>query len=351
MAPTPRHSPRRRWTWGVAAGLALMAAAVHGADREPAGGQADAAGGGPNAGAGAAPPLGVWRFEGADGQVDVGPLDAGGRRREPLPAGPLLFEQALQGLLDATRPGRETLDDVMRRAAARNQADAEAVQRRQFLEQQTQHLESLIRPLLNAELSYARRCCGSLSREHRAEVLKATRAAGRTLAERLARVQIDGVEDGARPLDIRLTIHEKVAGALEPRATKEEFAAYTREARLRLGRRATAARLRIVVKLDEQLGLTSAQRQAVLDALEADWQPAWLRELQDQGGVVINNFPPAPDYAASSIEPHLDRLQREQWTVWRKAAGSESFSMGGFDWSDLNGVQNDQQRFDAWWGP
>jgi hypothetical protein len=350
MAPTPRHSPRRGWTWGGVTGLALLAAA-HAAAGEPAGGRADAAGGGANAGAGAAPPLGFWRFEGSDGQVDVGPLDAGGRRREPLPAGPLLFEQALQGLLDATRPGRETLDDVMRRAAARNQADAEAVQRRQFLEQQTQHLENLIRPLLNAELSYARRCCGSLSREHRAEVLKATRQAGRALAERLARVQIDGVENGAQPLDIRLTIHEKVAGALEPRAAKEEFAAFQQEARGRLERRATAARLQIVVKLDQQLGLTSAQRQAVLDDLEADWQPAWLRELQDQGGIVVNNFPPAPDYAASSIEPHLDRLQREQWAVWRKAAGAESFSMGGFDWSELNGLENGQQRFDAWWGP
>lgn len=270
------------------------------------------------------------------------------RRRDPLPAGPLLLEQALRGLLEAA-PGRETLEDVMRRVADRNQADAEAAQRRQFLQQQAQHFENLLRPLLGAELSYARRCCGSLSQPQRAEVLEATLKGGRSLAERLARLQLDGFEDGVAPPDIRREIHEKVAAVLEPRAAPEEFAAYAREARLRQERRTDAARTRIVAKLDEHLGLTSSQRRAVLDDLTAHWQADWIRELEDHDGVMINNYPPAPDFAASSIEPHLDPIQREQWTFWREVAGSNSVPRSGIDWSELNGLQQGQQRIDPWW--
>ena len=210
----------RAWpAWCVAA-ASFLATAARGDDAAPAQAEQDRARGGPDA---------------ANARADEER-----RRREPLPAGPLLLEQALRGLLEAA-PGRETLDDVMRRAAARNRAAAdaaEAAQRRQFIRQQAQHFEKMIQPLLNAELEYVRRFCGSLSREARTEVLMAGQEGVRSLAERLARLQFEGAEAGSGPLDLRLVIHEKVAGVLEPRAADEEFAAYARESRLRQERRA-----------------------------------------------------------------------------------------------------------------
>ena len=170
-------------------------------------------------------------------QVQVAPAaDAPQPKLEPLPPAPLLLEKVMRGFLEAA-PGRDTLDDVMRRAAARNRAAAEEVQRRQFIRQQAQQFEQLFQPLLRVELSFVHRACGSLPPEDRKEVLAASRQAVRELAERVARQQLEG-QAAAGPVDIRSALHEKVAAALEPRADRAEFAAYERESRLRRDRRA-----------------------------------------------------------------------------------------------------------------
>lgn len=275
------------------------------------------------------------------------------RKLAPLPPAPLLLEQALRGLLEAT-PGRETLDDVMRRAAARNRAAAaaaEAAQRRQFIRQQAQQFEQLFQPLLRVELALVQRCCTSLPPDARAKVLAASRQAVRELAERVARHQFEG-EGASGPVDVRRALHGKMAALLEPLAARDEFAAYERESRLRQERRAAAARIKIVAKLDEQLGLTAAQRRDMLDDLANHWQAEWIRELEDHDGLLINDHPPAPDFAAARIVPHLDPVQRAQWDAWSEVAGWEAIPRGGVDWSDLNALQQGQQKqLDAWWKP
>lgn len=273
-------------------------------------------------------------------------------RLEPLPPTPLLLEKLLQGLFEAA-PDREVLDDLKRRLMDRNQAAAaaaEAAQHRQFLRQQAQQFEQFLQPLLRVELALVRHACGSLPAEARQEVLAAARQAVRELAERVARRQIEG-HGQAPPIDVRLVLHEQVAAALEPRATPEEFAAYERESRQRRERRAEAARLRIVAKLDQQLGLTAAQRSAVLEDLRTHWEAAWIRELENHDGVMVNDRPPAPDFAAARIVPHLDAVQRAQWNEWSKAAGWDAVPRGGIDWSDLNMLQQTPQKIDAWWRP
>lgn len=291
----------------------------------------------------------------ASAAADAPPVPASGAepgKLEPLPPAPLLLEKALRGLIEAA-PGLETLDAFMLRAADRNRAAAaaaEQAQRRQFVRQQTQQFEQFLQPLLRVELALVRHACGSLSAEARQEVLAAARQAVRELAERVARRQIEGVGD-LGTVDVRLELHEQVAAALEPRATREEFTAYERESRSRQERRAEAARLRIVAKLDQQLGLTATQRREVLEDLRTHWQADWIRELENHDGVMINDQPPAPDFAAARIVPHLDPIQRTQWTAWSKAAGWDAVPRGGVDWSDLNTLQQNPQKIDAWWRP
>jgi hypothetical protein len=271
---------------------------------------------------------------------------------EPLPPAPLLLERVLESLFEAA-PDRELLDEIKQRLTDRNRGAAEAaqaLQHRQFVRQQAQQFEQFLQPLLRVELTLVRHACGSLPAEARREVLASARQAVRELAERVARRQIEG-QGHTPPVDVRLALHEQVAAALEPRATPEEFAAYQRESRQRQERRAEAARLRIVAKLDQQLGLTADQRRAVLEDLRTHWEADWIRELENHDGMMINDRPPAPDFAAVRIMPHLDPLQRTQWTEWSKAAGWDAAPRGGIDWSDLNSLQQSPQKIDAWWRP
>lgn len=282
---------------------------------------------------------------------DVGAVDPreGPRKLEPLAPAPVLLEQVMRDVLEAA-PARETLDDVMRRAAARDGAAAAALQRRQFLRQQTMQFEQMLEPLLAVELVFARRACGSLPPVSRREVLAASRRALSDVAERLARLQLDGVGREDERFDTRRVLHEQVAAALAPRAAAAELASYEREWQLRQSRRAEAARVRIVAKLDEQLGLTEAQRRAVLEDLESRWQTDWIRELEDHDGMMINEYPPAPDFAEASIVPHLQADQVEQWRKWRAAAGWHAMPRNAVDWTDLNVLQPQVvQPSDAWW--
>lgn len=290
--------------------------------------------------------LGVARAQ--DGGGDAG--GAPGRKLEPLAPAPVLLEQVMRDVLEAV-PARETLDDVMRRAAGRD-GPAVALQRRQFLRQQTLQFEQMLEPLLAVELVFAKRACGSLPPAARREVFAASRRALRDVAERLARLQLDGVGRDDERFDTRRALHEQVAAALAPRAAAAELAGYEREWQLRQARRAEAARIRMVAKLDEQLGLTENQRRAVLDDLESRWQTDWIRELEDHDGMMINEYPPAPDFAEASITPHLQPDQLEHWRKWRAAAGWHAMPRNAVDWSDLNVLQPQMaQPPDAWWRP
>lgn len=270
---------------------------------------------------------------------------------DPLPPAQQLLERAVRGFLEGG-PARETLDDVMRRAAERNraaEAAAEAAQRAQFIRQQAAQFENMLQPLLTAELAFVRRTCGSLPADARRDVLAAARQAVHDVAQRVARQQLEG-DGGAGRIDVRRAIHERVAAAVESRAVATEFAAYETESRRRVERREEAARLQIVLKVDERLGLTEAQRTAMRDDLRNRWQAAWIRELEDHG-MMNNDQPLAPDFADVCIAPHLDAAQLRAWRQWRETAGAEAVPVNGIDWSEFNALQQHPQKLDAWWRP
>jgi hypothetical protein len=218
-------------------------------------------------------------------------------------------------------------------------------ERRRQVEQQAKQMEQFFQPTLQTELEMIRQSCGSLSPEVRREILAAGRQAVTRTALEFAARQMNGNLD-RREFDPRQSVRAPLAALVKQHAPAGEFAAYEQEQAQRQKRREVAARIRIVAKLDRQLDLSAAQREAIAADLERSWQPSWICELDDQGGMVINNYRPAPDYAHSSIAPHLDAAQRTEWTKWRQAAGMQLVGrqMGwNFDGQGL-------QQPDPWWG-
>jgi len=220
---------------------------------------------------------------------------------------------------------------------------AQQWQQRKQIRQQARHMEQLFQPVLRTELEMVRHACPNLPPAARQAVLAAGRTAVATTALEFATRQMLGGPP-QRSFDARRSIQAPIVAALEPHASAHELAVYSREQEARKARRATAARVAIVAKLDRQLDLSAPQRRAIEADLEAGWDDAWLRELDDTG-MVINNFRPAPDYAKACIEPHLDDDQRAEWLRWRKAAGMAVVGMH-VGWNfDGQGLHQD----DDWW--
>ena len=192
-------------------------------------------------------------------------------------------------------------------------------QRQQQIAQQAQQMQQFFQPALQAELELVRKTCGGLPVEARKKIVAAGNESVKAVAKQFAEHQFAG--RGRQGFDARKAIHEAVAAAVKPHAAAEEFAAYEREQAARIARRARTARTLIVNKLDGELELSQLQRETIEGDLEKHWEAGWLRELDDNGGMMINNFRPAPDFADKWIAPHLDDRQKAEWKKWCQQAG------------------------------
>jgi hypothetical protein len=211
------------------------------------------------------------------------------------------------------------------------------------IEQQANQLEKAFQPILASELEMIRLSCGSLDTTARRQILAAGQKLVKQTALRFAERQLTG-RLGREGFDPRQEIREGLEAVVRSVAGADELAAYEREQAERRGRRAAAARLRIVAKLDHQLDLSASQRRAIEQDLERRWEADWLGVLSETGGQ-INNYPPAPDYAAAAIEPHLAAEQRTAWEAWSRLAGARIMGQRQ-NWSlDGQGLQ----ALDPWW--
>lgn len=239
----------------------------------------------------------------------------------------------------------EAADPAEPAEGAVNPARAAELQRQAQIKQQAKQLEQLMQPVLRAELELIRAACGELSPEARRAILATGRDAATKAALGLATRQMNG-DQGRKGFDPRAEIREQLAGVVRKQASPEAFAAYDRERQRRGQRRAEAARVKTISRLDSQLELTAEQRGAIERDLEAGWQAAWNAVLDDHG-MVVNGRPLAPDYCDAAVRPHLGDAQRRQWDEWRKASGTAVVGWGwmggmGFDGQGL-------QQADAWW--
>jgi hypothetical protein len=268
-------------------------------------------------------------------------------------------EWALVGILAAAVAWGEEPDVAARQAAER---DAKALgwllqqgreilvqeepvdrQREQQIVQQAEQMQRFLQPVLASELEMIRQACGGLDATGRKRVLTAGRAAVTKAARSIAERQLTG-RLGRDDFDPREEIRTGLVAELRTCAAAAELAAYDEEQAARAARRAAAAQLRIVAKLDQQLDLTSAQRRAIEVDLVGRWDAGWLIALTEPGGL-INNHPPAPDYAAVAIEPHLAAGQAAAWEAWCRAAGARIVGRR-VSWNfDGQGLQN----IDDWW--
>ncbi|MFM8292477.1 MAG: hypothetical protein ACKOC4_12370 [Planctomycetia bacterium] len=265
-------------------------------------------------------------------------------RAEEDAAGVRAAGRLLGAVLEAVANAEPAAADKEPAAA---EADPRALarrQREQQIAQQAKQMEQFFQPPLQAELELVRRTCGGLAPAARRQVVAAGGEAVQSSAKRFAAQQFG--ERGKTRFDPRESIHEAVAAAVKPHAKPEEFAAYEREHAARQIRRERAARLLMIVKLDQELELSSAQRQAIEADLEKRWQAGWIRDLDDNGGMMINNHRPAPDFADASIAPHLDDRQRTQWKQWCQQAGWSRFG-GQANWN----FDGQSLQPDPWWAP
>jgi hypothetical protein len=221
---------------------------------------------------------------------------------------------------------------------------AAKIQRQRQIDQQAKQMEQFFLPFLQGELELVRRTCGSLAPAARKAIVAAGSEGVKAAAKQFAAGQLG--ERGNKKLDGRQTIHEAVAAAVKPHATPDEFVAFEREHAARLARREQAARTQIVAKLDRQLELSIAQREAITAELEKQWEAGWIRELDDNGSVRVGNDPPAPDFAEACIAPHLDERQRAEWKRWSGQAGWSRMNLT-FGWN-FDGLS---LQADPWWKP
>lgn len=272
---------------------------------------------------------------------------------EPLPAqqAPVLPGGGLLGfgvraVLNAIAPPQVApppVDEADDGEMPKDPQQAQLWQQRKQIRAQARHLEQLFQPVLRTELEMIRQACPGLPPEVRRDVFAAGRAAvTKTALEYATRQMLGGRPE--RPFDAHRTIQESLATAIEPHVAAGVFSAYQREQARRLSRRAEAARVAIVAKLDRRLELSSDQRSAIEQDLADHWSDEWLRELDDNG-MIINNERPAPDYANACIEHHLSDGQRREWDRWRKAAGVAVVGMH-VGWNfDGQGLHQE----DPWW--
>jgi hypothetical protein len=221
--------------------------------------------------------------------------------------------------------------------------DAAAQQMKQQQLQQAKQMEQMLQPVLHAELEFIRSTCPDLTPEAKRAIKAAAADAVREAAQRFAAQQH---RPGRRSLDQSRVFAEKIDPVVEQQVSSDAAAVWRRERDARRERRAETARLLIVAKLDEALELTAGQREAIQADLRARWDDAWLCELQDPGGFVVNAHRPAPDYAAAAISPHLDDRQRQAWDAWVKTAGWRQAGVHlGWRFPDGPGLRG----ADPWW--
>lgn len=236
---------------------------------------------------------------------------------------------------------RQEAEARQKEAAVRAAAD----QRKQQIEQQAVQMEQFFQGPLQAELELVRRTCGSLEPPARKAIAAAGKDAVKATSRQFAAWQFGEERQRKQRFDVRETMHAAVAAAVKPHAKPEEFAAYEREHAARQARRERAARALIVAKLDQQLELAVAQRDAIKADLEKRWEASWLRELDDTGNW-INNLPLAPDFVDKCIVPHLDERQRAEWKKWTQQAGAGRLG-GHFGWN----FDGTTLQPDPWWKP
>lgn len=264
--------------------------------------------------------------------------EAGGAADAPTRDAPA--RESAKPAAPAAAEARAKAEAAEKEAAVRRDDD-----RRKAVLQQAKQLEGMLQGPLAAELERVRATSGGLPPEARKEIFAAGTAGVKQAALEFAERQFSG-QPQKKSFDPRGVIHAAVEKAATPHFSPDELAAYRREHAAWIDRRARAARTLIIAKVDRVLDLSAAQREKIEADLGRLWQADWARELDDNGGITINSYKPAPDFAAAAIQPHLDQRQQAEWRKWCEQAGWKQLQHY-FGWP-FGGLV---MQPDPWWKP
>lgn len=176
---------------------------------------------------------------------------------------------------------------------------------------QAKQVAQQLRPVLSAELAFARQICRDLTISERQRIKTAAEAALQSLAlqaveqrKQPERMRAGKQADSMHPVD---QLRIKLAAAIKEHAPPETSERYAAEAARRIGNRRRATIALVVARLDGLLYLTDEQRQEIAASLADFWQTDWENWLQ---------FSLPLPYLPAIPEGHVRCLTADQKTVW-----------------------------------
>ena len=212
-------------------------------------------------------------------------------------------------------------------------------------ENQEAQLVGLFRPLIPPELQFLKYVCKPDDEQCRGlerdseEILRqvAKESTQQPNGNWVLTFQLDGQIAGASVA--RDKIRARLVESVKTRLSAEKAARYARELELRAAQRRRMSVLNVVARIDSQLFLSAAQRDAISEALLAAWDESWALSV----AAIVDNNPSLPMIPEALILPHLTVAQQRLWQSTPK--GSTVFNING-GWGNFNQWQW-QQGFDV----
>lgn len=180
------------------------------------------------------------------------------------------------------------------------------------IRQQESQLLPQFRQLMCVELACLRRIC-QVDAKSLVEIVKATKSGFAALVHKYALSQarqrrgvLVSASDAADP---RADFQGLLLPLVEAKLGAEQAQRYREECEQRAQQRRRAVVLNLVAALDEHLVLSAEQREKMIQALSADYQPGWEQFLQ----MFSYNTEYLPGVRSDLVIPHLDERQKNIW--------------------------------------
>lgn len=211
------------------------------------------------------------------------------------------------------KPAREAKPAQVVAGDRRILAVAGAADEQQYLVQ--------FRPIAGAELQFVRRTCDPTPEQRRllaAEAASALLVVAKEYAEAMHKIQRGDWNSGKSFPQPREQILAGFAVAVPAILTAGQAARYADEAARREANRRQVTIRGVVVKLDQELRLSTDQRERLCKSLAEHWNASWIQfqPNSDEG------LPPIPD---SGVAPILNAAQLK---VWKEISRNTSHRFG-----------------------
>jgi hypothetical protein len=220
------------------------------------------------------------------------------------------FRKAVQKIDERARAPLEKNQREALKAMQEAQNQALKMQQVQ-LDRIAQHFTLQVRPILAAELHRVRAVC-ELTEEQQIVIAEVGRDAMKQVVDKYVKYQqmrMQGMVQATANSNPRITIQEALLKAVALHLPREQASRYRDEVTKRddFWKQTTVRNL--VARLDQDLMLSTEQREDISESLLSHWDPVWAASVNHflQG----NSY--SPDLPASLVSPLLDKTQMKVW--------------------------------------